>query len=283
MKAKRYIGAMLLCGVCALVALNHVFAAPSSRVPRRIISLVPNITEELYDLGVQDRLIGVTTFCQRPPEAQSKERVGAVVEVNVERIISLQPDLIIASPLTDHKQIQKLRAVGLRVEVFQPAHDFKRLCDDFLQLGRLVGAEHKAREIVKRAEEQVVGIAARVQKLPAPRVFVQIGTRPLVAVGKDSFLDDCVAFAGGVNIAHEVKTSVYSREEVVRKDPDIILVAQMGLAGKEEKAAWMRYKAIKAVKRGRIYIVDPYRFCSSTPLNFVESVQELVRLFHGSV
>ena len=261
----------------------HLLAATPGATPRRIISLVPNITEELYDLGVQDRIIGVTTYCQRPPEAQSKERVGAVVEVNVELIIGLQPDLIIASPLTDHKQIQKLRAVGLRVEVFQPSHDFKRLCDDFLQLGRLVGAEHKAREIVKRAQEQVAGIAAKVRKLPAPRVFVQIGTRPLVAVGKDSFLDDCVAFAGGVNIAHEVKTSVYSREEVVRKDPDIILVAQMGLTGEEEKAAWMRYKTIKAVQRGSIYIVDPYRFCSPTPLNFIESVQELARLFHGSV
>ena len=272
-----------IAGVLVSLLPGHLLAAPRDTTPRRIISLVPNITEELYDLGVQDRLIGVTIYCQRPPEAQSKERVGAVVEVNVERIISLQPDLIIASPLTDHKQIQKLRAVGLRVEVFQPSHDFKRLCDDFLQLGRLVWAEHKAQAIVKRAEEQVAGIAARVRKLPAPRVFVQIGTRPLVAVGKDSFLDDCVAFAGGVNIAHEVKTSVYSREEVVRRNPDIILIAQMGLAGEEEKAAWMRYKTIKAVQRGRIYIVDPYRFCSPTPLSFIESVQELARLFHGSV
>jgi ABC-type Fe3+-hydroxamate transport system substrate-binding protein len=255
---------------------------PSSR-PRRIISLVPNITEELYDLGVQDRLIGVTTYCQRPPEAQSKERVGAVVEVNVEKVINLQPDLIIASPLTDHKQIEKLREVGLTVEIFPRTHDFKGLCAEFLRLGRLVGAEHKARAIVKRAEQKVTGIAAGAQKLPAPRVFVQIGTRPLVAVGNDSFLDDCVSFAGGVNIAHDVKTSVYSREEVVRKDPDIILVAQMGLTGEEEKRGWMKYKAIKAVQEGRIYVIDPYRFCSPTPLSFIESVQELARLFHGSV
>jgi len=283
MALTRAVSIMAIAGVLVPLLAGHLLAVPRAVTPRRIISLVPNITEELYDLGVQERLIGVTTYCQRPQEAQSKEKVGAVVEVNVERIISLQPDLIIASPLTDHKQIQKLRAVGLRVEVFQPSHDFKGLCNEFLRLGRLVGAEHKAQAIVKRAEEAVAGIAAKVRKRPAPRVFVQIGTRPLVAVGRDSFLDDCVAFAGGVNIAHEVKTSVYSREEVVRKDPDIILVAQMGLAGEEEKAAWMKYKTIKAVQGGRIYIVDPYRFCSSTPLNFIESVQELARLFHGSV
>jgi iron complex transport system substrate-binding protein len=268
------------------VGFTILFCASSlypSSTPRRIISLVPNITEELYDLGVQDRLIGVTTYCQRPPEAQSKERVGAVAEVNVEKIINLQPDLIIASPLTDHKQMQKLRGVGLKVEIFQASHDFKGLCAEFLRLGSLVGTEHKAQEIVKQAEEEVTAIAARERRLPAPRVFVQIGTRPLVAVGGDSFLDDCVAFAGGVNIAHDVKTSVYSREELVSKDPDIILVAQMGLTGKEEKRGWMKYKSIKAVQTGRIYVVDPYRFCSPTPLSFIESVRELARLFHGSV
>jgi ABC-type Fe3+-hydroxamate transport system substrate-binding protein len=282
-KASRYIGvALLSCAFFVLIS-GHSLALSGPSTPRRIISLVPNITEELFDLGVQDRLVGVTTYCQRPPEAQRKERVGAVVEVNVERIISLQPDLVIASPLTDHRQIQKLRDIGLRVEVLPPPYDFKGLCDAFLQLGRLVGREEKAREINKRAREALQRIQGEVKGSLVPRVFVQIGARPLVAAGGDSFLDDCVAFAGGANIAHGVKTSVFSREEVVQRDPDVILIAQMGLAGEGEKGAWMKYKTIKAVQGQRIYIVDPYRFCSPTPLSFIESVRELVRLFHGGV
>jgi len=244
--------------------------------------VVPNITEELYLLGVQGRIVGVTIYCQRPPEAQSKERVGAVVEVNVEKILSLRPDLVIASPLTDHKQIKKLRDLGVRIEIFRAPQDFEGLCAGFLQLARLVGREKEAQEIITRAEGELAIIKGKVRGLPRPTVFVQIGEKPLVAAGGDSFIDGFVSFAGGVNIAREVKTSVYSREEVVKRNPDIILIAKMGIAGEREKAVWTQYTTIRAVQTDRIYTVDPYRFCSPTPLSFVDQVVELVRLFHGT-
>jgi iron complex transport system substrate-binding protein len=282
MKAIRHIGAALLSCAFFLLVLGHAAALPVNSTPRRIVSLVPNITEELFDLGVQDRIVGVTTYCQRPPEAQSKEQVGAVVEVNVEKILNLQPDLIIASPLTDHKQLQKLQALGIRVEVFSPPRDFQALCDNFSQIAHMVGREERAHEIIQQAERELAIIKRKVKGLPKPRVFVQIGERPLVAAGGDSFIDDFITFAGGINIARELKTSVYSREEVVRGNPDIIIIAKMGMAGEQEKAAWVKYRTIRAVQIKRIYTVDPYRFCSPTPLSFVEQVRELARLFHGA-
>ena len=282
MKWKQYIGLMILSCTFLFSILCTASSLPPSSVPRRIVSLVPNITEELYLLGVQDRIVGVTVYCRRPPEAQSKERVGAVVEVNVEKILSLRPDLVIASPLTDHKQIQKLRDVGVRVEIFQPPQDFKDLGNGFLELSRLVGKERVAREIIKRAEGELAIIKGRVKGLSKPRVFIQIGAKPLFAAGGDSFIDDFIAFAGGLNIAHEVKTSVYSREEVIRRNPDIILIVTMGIAGEKEKATWLRYKTVDAVKNRRIYMVESYRFCSPTPVSFVEQVKGLVRLFHGA-
>jgi len=253
-----------------------------SSFPQRIVSLVPALTEELYLLGVGPRIVGVTTYCQRPIEAQQNKKVGTVVDVNVEQIIDLRPDLVIASPLLNHKQIQKLRDVGVRVEIVQPPQDFKDLCNGFLELSRLVGKERVAEEIIKRAEGELAIKKGKVKGLSKPRVFIQIGTKPLVAAGGDSFIDDFVAFAGGVNIAHEVKTSVYSREEVVKRNPDIILIAKMGIAGEREKEQWAKYTTIRAVQTDYIYTVDPYRFCSPTPLSFVETVQELVRLFHGA-
>jgi iron complex transport system substrate-binding protein len=280
MTSKRYRGVFLPFCISILFLLGHALALPMNSTPRRIVSLVPNITEELFDLGVQDRIVGVTVYCLRPPEAQSKERVGTVVEVNVEKILSQLPDLVIASPLTDHKQIQKLQDVGVRVEVFQPPQDFKALCNGFLQLAQMVGREQGAREIIKQAERELDTIKGKVKGLPKPRIFVQIGEKPLVVAGGDSFIDDFVNCAGGVNIAHEVKTSVYSREEVIRKNPDIIIIAKMGMAGEREKAAWVKYKTIRAVQTGKVYTVDSYRFCSPTPLSFVEQVKELVRLFH---
>lgn len=282
MKAKQHIGVALLSCVLSLLVLGHCLALTAPSAPQRIISLVPNITEELFDLGVQDRLVGVTIYCRRPLEAQSKERVGTVVEVNVEKIVSLRPNLVIASPLTDHKQIQKLQAVGIRVEVFPPPRNFKALCDNLLQIADMVGRKRQAREIIQQAEGELAIIKGKVKGLPQPRVFVQIGEKPLVAGGGDSFIDDFVNCAGGVNIARGVRTSVYSREEVVRKNPDIIIIAKMGMAGEREKAAWVKYETIRAVQSGKVYTVDPYRFCSPTPLSFVEQVRELVRLFHGA-
>ena len=282
MRLKKYIGAGVLSCTFLLFVLGDVLALPEASAPQRIVSLVPNITEELYLLGAQDRIVGVTIYCRRPPQAQSKERVGAVVEVNVEKILSLQPDLIIASPLTGHKQIQKLLDLGVRVEIFQAPQDFKGLCAGFLELAQLVGREQVAQEIIKRATEALDSIKGKVRGLSRPRVFVQIGARPLVAAGGDSFINDFIVFAGGLNIAHEVKTSTYSREEVVRRNPDIILIAQMGLAGEGEREQWVQYTTIRAVQTGQIYVVDPYRFCSPTPLSFVDQVKELVRLFHGA-
>jgi ABC-type Fe3+-hydroxamate transport system substrate-binding protein len=248
---------------------------------QRIVSLVPALTEELYLLGVGDRVVGVTTYCQRPREAQQKERVGTVVDVNIERIIDLRPDLVIASPLMDHKQLQKLRDVGVRVEVFQPPQDFKTLCDGFLTLARFVGGEEEAREIITRAERELDIIKEKVKGLSRPRVFTQIGAKPLFTAGGDSFIDDFIVFAGGINIACDDKTSVYSREEVIRRNPDIILIVTMGITGEKEKATWLRYNTVNAVKNRRIYAVESYRFCSPTPVSFVETVQELMRLFHG--
>ena len=278
MRRKKYIGAAVFS--CAFFfILWHTLALAESPLPQRIVSLVPNITEDLYLLGAQDRIVGVTSYCQRPPEAQNKERVGAVVEVNVEKVLSLRPDLVIASPLTDQKQIEKFRDLGMRVEIFQAPRDFDGLCAGFLEIARLVGREG---EIIKYAQGELAQIKEKVKGLPRPKVFVQIGEKPLVAAGGDSFIDDFVAFAGGVNIAHEVKTSVYSREEVVKKNPDIILIAKMGMVGEREEKQWATYTTIRAVQTDQIHTVDPYRFCSPTPLSFVESVRELVRLFHGT-
>ncbi len=282
MERKKYIVAILFPFVLFLFFLGHAFSSHRSLVPQRIVSLVPAVTEELYILGVQDRIVGVTIYCQRPPEAQSKEKVGTVVEVNVEKILSLRPDLVLASPLVDHRQVKKLRNLGVRVEVFQAPRDFQQLCNSFLELARLVKREREAREIIKRAKGKLQVIRERVKGFPRPRVFIQIGANPLVTAGGDSFINDFVALAGGVNIAHNIKTSVYSREEVIQRNPDIILVVTMGIVGEREKESWLKYKTVSAVKNRKTYTVDSYRFCSPTPLSFVETVEELVRLFHGA-
>jgi iron complex transport system substrate-binding protein len=255
------------------------FAAPS-HPPHRIVSLVPTLTEELYLLGAGDNIVGVTVYCQRPPQAQTKEKVGTVIDVNIEKIVELRPDLVIASPLTDHKQIRKLRGLGLRVEIFDAPTDFRGLCESFLALSRLVGKEQQAEQVLERAKRELEDVKKRIESLAKSRVFVQIGANPLFTADRESFINDLIERAGGINIASDAKTGIYSREEVIKRNPDTILIVTMGIVGEREKEVWLRYETIGAVKNRRIFAIDSYRVCSPTPVSFVQIVKELARLFH---
>lgn len=248
--------------------------------PQRIISLGPAITEELYILGAEDRLIGCTVYCQRPPEAKKKEKVGTVIEVNLEKIVSLRPDLVLATSLTDPDAKEKLKNLGIKTVTFPAAKDFNEICGQFQELGKIVGKEKQAAEIAALVRNRVDSIRKKIRGLKSPKVFIQVGVKPLVTATGDSFINDFIEFAGGVNIAKEAGTGLYSREEVVRRNPDVIIIVTMGIAGKEEKEAWAKYKTLNAVKNGRIYVIDSYRLCSPTPVSFAETLEEIARILH---
>lgn len=129
--------------------------------PERIISLGPVITEELFLLGVGDRVIGNTIYCINPPEAKTKEKIGTVIEINIEKILSLKPDLVLATNLTDQKAVKKLKTLGIRVESFSYPENFNRICLDFLKLGKLVGKEKKAKEIIKKSKIDIKNITKK--------------------------------------------------------------------------------------------------------------------------
>jgi len=248
--------------------------------PQRIISLGPAITEELYILGAEDRLIGCTVYCQRPPEAKNKEKVGTAIEVNLEKIVSLRPDLVLATSLTDPDAKEKLKNLGIKTVTFPAAKDFNEICGQFQELGRIVGREKQAAEVAALARKRVDSLGKRIKGLKRPKVFIQVGAKPLVTATGDSFINDSIELAGGINIAKEAGTGLYSREEVVRRNPDVMIIVTMGIAGKEEKEAWAKYKTLNAVKNGRIYVIDSYRLCSPTPVSFAETLEEIARILH---
>lgn len=263
---------------CALSFCNFGLCAS---YPQRIVSLCPAITEQLYLLGAEDKLIGCTIYCNRPPQAESKEKIGTVVKINLEKIVSLNPDLIIATPLSDPQAIAKLKDLGIKVAVFSSPENFAGLCSQFIELSRIVGREDEAEKLIRQIEAQVSDIIGKVRDLPKPKVFVQVGAKPLVTVTERSFINDFIKFAGGINVASSETTALYSREEVIRKNPDVILIVTMGIAGEKEMEIWKRYTTIEAVKSKRIYIVDSDKICSPTPLSFVQTLKELVVLLHS--
>lgn len=248
--------------------------------PKRIVSLAPSMTEELYLLRAEDSLVGNTTYCVTPPAARCKEKVGAITKINLEKIVSLKPDLVLATSLTNPKTIQKLKDLGIEVRIFPAPKNFTSLCEQFLELGKAIDKEVDARGIIAATEGKVAVIKARTTVLIKPRVFIEIGAKPLFTANRDFFLNDFVELGGGTNIAKDSKIGTYSREEVLRRNADVILIVTMGLAGEKEKESWQKFKTLNAVKHGRIYVIDSRKICSPTPVTFVETLEEIAALLH---
>lgn len=248
--------------------------------PKRIVSLAPSMTEELYLLRAEDNLVGNTTYCVTPPAARYKKRVGAITKIDLEKIVSLKPDLVLATSLTNPKTIQKLRDLGVEVRIFPAPKNFTILCDQFLELGIAVGQELRAREIVKAAEEKVAAIKLRTAAFVKPKVFIEIGAKPLFTANSDYIINDFVNLAGGENIAEGAKIGSYSKEEVMRRDADVILIVTMGFAGEAERESWRKLKTLSAVKHDRIYIISSQKICGPTPVTFVKTLEEISALLH---
>lgn len=248
--------------------------------PKRIISLAPSMTEELYLLGREGNLVGNTTYCVTPSAAAHKEKVGTITGVDLEKIVRLKPDLVLATSLTNPKMVQKLKSLGIEVKTFPAPKNFTNLCDQFLELGKAVGKEAEAQEIVAAARKKVAAIKDRTLGLARPRVFIEIGAKPLFTANRDYFIHDFVELAGGINIAEDARIGSYSVEEVVRTNPDVIIIVTMGIAAEQEKEAWRKFKTLNAVKYNRIHIIDSRKVCSPTPVTFVETLDEIAGILH---
>ena len=251
-----------------------------SRTPfKRIISLGPSITEQIYLLGVEDKLVGCTIYCKRPKDAENKEKVGTAIEVNLEKAISIKSDLILATSLTSPKAIDKLEKLGMKVVTFSSPRNFNEICEQFLRLAVLVGKKEEAERVIGEVKDKVYEIKQRVKDLHKPKVLVQVGAKPLWVATKDSFINDFIEFAGGQNLGPE-GSGIYSRERVLKQNPEVIIITTMGIVGENEKKIWQRYKSIDAVKNNRIYIIDSDKLCSPTPVSFVQTLEELVGILH---
>jgi len=267
-----------------LLADQDQRGATSRPVPQRVISLGQTITERIYLLGAGERLVANTVYCVEPEDAKYKEKIGTLLQANLEKIISLKPDLVIASNLASQKQLTKLKALGIRVVQFSYPKSFEQMCGQFIELGEILGQGKTAEEIVQDARKRVAAIRMKIEDLPKKTVFMQLGIKPLHAVTKKSFLNDYIEFGGGINVALNEGGGTYSREKVLSVNPEVIIVATMGSsegeAGKREKERWMTYPSIAAVKNQNVYVVDPDKLCSPTPVTFVEALREIAGLIH---
>ena len=232
-------------------------------------------------MGAEDKLVGCTVYCQKPDAAKDKPKVGTAIDVDMEKVVTLAPDLVLATSLTDVRAKEKMRGLGIKVLDFPAPKDFEEVCGQFLRVGEITGKMREAEEILRKAREAIGVIKERTKGRSRPKVFVQLGAAPLVTVTKDSFVNDFIEFAGGINIARNLSSDRYSRERVIADNPDVIIIVTMGIKSDEEMKNWQKHNTVSAVKDNRIYIVDSGLMCSPTPLSFVEATKKIERLLHG--
>ncbi len=252
-------------------------------LPKRVISLSPVITETIYLLNAQKLIVANTSYCNVPVAAQFKDKVGSVTQMNVEKIINMQPDIVIASSLSNGKQIKILQNQKIRVIKIKDPETFVQMCEITMQIGKVLGYAKNAEKIIKKAVQEVEKIERKTAMLSKKKVFIQIGMKPLYSANKDSFINEYIKYGGGINIVENEKTGIYSREKVITQNPDIILIATMGTskkAGMIEKQRWMNFKFLNAVIKKQIYVLDPELICSPTPVTFAKGLQEVAVLIH---
>ncbi len=275
-------GKILLSALFLFNIATSIFAQKKN-MPERIISLGPAITEQFFLLEAEDKLVGVTIYCTRPIEAQKKEKIGTVLDINLEKIVSLNPDLVLATSLTNPNSKKKLENLGIKTIDFNYAKNFSEICNQFLEIAKLVNKEEKAKKIIEEAKSKVNLIKNNSKNLSKKKVFFQLGTKPLFTITNDSFINDFIDFAGGINIATETKNGMYSREKAIKDNPDVIIITGMGIVNESEQEVWKEYKTINAVKNNKIVFIDPYITCSPNPITFAEGLEIILKTLHPEI
>lgn len=257
-----------------------------STFPQRIVSLGPINTENVFLLGAGERIVGSTVYCVRPEAARQTAKVGSVMQFSLEKLISLQPDLILATGFTQPQQLQQLQRLGLPVVQFQQPDSFLESCTQLIELGRLLGLKTRAENIVAEMQQKVTRLQEQVASLDRPKVFLQIGAQPLHGATGNTFSDDYISFSGGINITRQQQSGKVSREKVLADNPDVIIIAIMGSEtgiAAREKAAWHHFASLGAVQNNRVHVINPDLACSPSPATFVEALHIICSYIHPEV
>lgn len=254
------------------------------QVPLRIISLAPNITREIYDLGAQNQLIGVTSYS--PVKADSgMQLVGSPVRINIEKTYSLRPQLVLASTDCNSKSdVETLKKLGCKVHVFNGCESFECMCMAFKELGIMLGKSQRATEIIGEVRAQMDIIQAKIHGRKSLKVFWQLGENPLVTASDATFSGELLSRAGCVNIFGDAAIH-YPRvnaEEVIKRNPDVIMVVrQMGSSS--TGSVWGRFGVIGAVSKKRVYNLPADMVCQPTPVMYLKAYKAVLALLYPGI
>lgn len=233
-------------------------AAAAGAPVERYVSLSPSTTEILFALGLKDKIVAVTSFCNYPEEAKKIARIGTFSEPNIEKIISLKPSIVFSTGLEQAPAVARLKKSGLQVVVSDP-QNIAELLESIMQIGKATGREEAAEELKENMLRRLEAVKAKTARIPPDKrvsVFVEIWHDPIMTAGPGSFVDELINLAGARNIANDAPRaySRFSSEVIIERNPDVIIVGYMDKVNESAQLIKNRmgWQDIAAVKNNRI-------------------------------
>lgn len=244
--------------------------------PNRVISLAPNITEMIYQLNVEDRLIGNTKFCYYPEAAKEITKVGDMLTFNYEKIVELNPDLIFITVEGNQKTAyKKLMDLGFKIFVSNP-RDYEGIKKTFTDLGNIFGKQKLAKNKIAKWDSTYNYIQTESQKLKPQTVMILVELSPIMIAGKNTFINGYIKTCNMKNFAEDVDMNypVFSREVVLERDPDIIVYPSSGTETISTLTeTYPEWKELSAVKNNKVFFVDRDLYFRPGP-RFIEALND---------
>ena len=228
--------------------------------PMRIVSLVPSMTETLFALGAGPEVVGVSQYCDYPPEVTKLPKVGDFIAPNLEAIVALRPTLVVGtSTASDQRQIDALSALGIPALMVND-DSVEEVEGNIITIGDRIGRHAEAARLLAKIKAQIAAVEEQLRGTKRVSVLMIVGHDPLVAVGRGTYLDELVTLAHGENIG-EATDQTWPRlslEYLMAVGPEVILDGQMGSEGAVPSTFWARYPSIPAVRDDRVcgYPID---------------------------
>jgi iron complex transport system substrate-binding protein len=255
-----------------------------NKIPQRIITLAPNLTEMIYSLELENKLIGNTLYCDYPDAAKKIEKVGNLLTVNYEKIVTLKPDLVFITVEGNTKETyDKFHQLGIKIFVSNP-RNYVGIKKTYSDLGRIFQIEERANNKIAKWDSTVAKISMSSKKYLQKSAMLVIDLKPLIVAGKNTFLNEFLQMCGLKNIAEDspVNYPMFSREEILKRDPDYIIYPTGGDDNISKiKNAYPEWTRIKALKENNVIFVDRNLYSRPGP-RFAEAMNDLFTRLHPS-
>ena len=256
---------------------------------KRIVSLSPSNTEIVYSLGLADKLVGVTEYCNYPPEAKAKQRIGGFSTVDIEKVVALQPDLVLAADVHENTVTPMLQKSGFNIVTLKPK-TMEDTLNDIILVGKLTSSETAAGKLVDNLRNRIKKVVEKtggIQKQDRTRTLVVIWHDPLMSAGSGTLIDDLITMCGGNNLAGDIAGhKAISLETVIARDPEVIIVPTS--MGTGESAVWdylksePRLKAVSAFKNQRVFKMDGDTIYRYGP-RLVDALEQVAEFIHPEI